>query len=89
MLKPFFIPNPEATHLEAHDTAQQLLTLAQANLNAITDSHLNAPEGHDFVSDIDTVMLWLWSAQTHLEQLQQALDVYSDLVTAKSQGGTR
>jgi len=79
MTKPFFVPDSQATALNAADNVSQALILAQANLNAITDLHYNAPEGHDFICDAATIMQLVWSAQTHLEQLGQAFDHYSDL----------
>ena len=78
MTKPFFVPDSQATALDAADNVSQALILAQANLNAITDLHYNAPEGHDFICDAASIMQLVWSAQTHLEQLGQAFDHYSD-----------
>ena len=79
MTKPFFVPDSQATALDAADNVSQALILAQANLNAISDFHYNAPEGHDFICDAATIMNLVWSAQTHLEQLGQAFHHYSDL----------
>jgi len=78
MTKPFFVPDSQATALNAADNVSQALILAQANLNAISDLHYHAPTGHDFICDTATIMQLVWSAQTHLEQLQQAFDHYSD-----------
>lgn len=79
MTKPFFVPDSQATAIHAADNVSQALILAQANLNAITDLHHNAPEGQAFICDTATIMQLVWSAQTHLEQLGQAFDHYSDL----------
>lgn len=79
MTKPFFVPDSQATAIDAHDNVSQALILAQANLNAISDLHYHAPEGHDFICDAATIMQLVWSTQTHLQQLQQAFDHYSDL----------
>lgn len=79
MTKPFFTPDLQATDTHAADAVSQSLILAQANLNAITDLHYNAPEGQAFICDTDTIMQLLWSAQTYLEQLGQAFDRYTDL----------